>query len=144
MEDFLAALMRGLSLDQLGIALTGVTAIWLSQDPRETVRRWSSVLGLLGQPFWFWAAYKAAQWGIFGLCFLYTWSWARGFRTYWVTPWIARRHVRILEAVAYWRGNRVSPGPLLTRGWLKTPFKGGRNEWPSQVTERPASPAPMH
>lgn len=31
----------------------------------------------------------------------------------------------------------------LTDGWLQTPFKGGHNDGPSQIKERPAPPAPM-
>lgn len=70
-------------LAQICIALFGVTAIWLSQDAREQVRRWAPILGLAGQPFWFYSAYTAQQWGIFALCFLYTWAWGKGLRAYW-------------------------------------------------------------
>lgn len=69
---------------QLGIALFGVAAIWLSQDALESRRRWASVLGLAGQPFWFWATFSAQQWGMFALCFLYSWSWFKGFRLHWM------------------------------------------------------------
>lgn len=71
-------------IDQIGIAVCGVTAVWLSQDERYERRRWACIFGLIGQPFWFWAAYSASQWGIFALCFLYAYSWLRGFRTYWM------------------------------------------------------------
>lgn len=69
---------------QIVIALTGATAVWLSQDQRETWRRWACIFGLIGQPFWFYSAWAAQQWGIFALCFLYTFSWARGFRNNWM------------------------------------------------------------
>lgn len=65
---------------QLGIAIFGVLAIWLAQDARLAVRRWAPVFGLLGQPFWFWSACSAQQWGVFALCLLYTLAWARGLR----------------------------------------------------------------
>lgn len=71
-------------IEQIGIALTGVTAVWLTQDPRESWRRWAPIFGLCGQPFWFYSAYMAEQWGIFALCFLYALSWARGFRDQWL------------------------------------------------------------
>lgn len=71
-------------MEQFGIALFGVTAIWLSQDRRESWRRWACIFGLCGQPFWFWAAISAEQWGIVLLCALYTWSWARGVRAHWL------------------------------------------------------------
>jgi hypothetical protein len=79
-----------MSLDQIGIALTGCVAIYLSQDQRESWRRWSSVLGMLGQPFWFYATWKAEQWGIFALTFIYTYSWGRGLWAYWLMPWLRR------------------------------------------------------
>jgi len=69
--------------EQIAIALLGVSAIWLSQDTSLGRRRWASILGLLGQPFWFYSSYQAEQWGIFLLCFFYTLAWAKGVRTHW-------------------------------------------------------------
>lgn len=74
---------------QIGIATLGVAAVYLSQDVRASRRRWSSVCGLLGQPFWIWETFTAHQWGILALTVLYTWSWGRGFYAYW---WKARAH----------------------------------------------------
>ena len=54
-------------VDQVGILLTGVIAVWLTQHKRESWRRWACILGLLGQPFWFFAAWKAEQWGILAI-----------------------------------------------------------------------------
>lgn len=65
-------------LEQIAIGLFGVTAVFLSQDARAERRRWASIFGLIGQPFWFYAAWKAQQWGILAICCLYTVSWARG------------------------------------------------------------------
>ena len=67
-------------LDQIAIAVTGVIAVWLSQDTRAHWRKWACVFGLAGQPFWFYATWTAEQYGIFVLCLLYTYSWARGVR----------------------------------------------------------------
>lgn len=69
---------------QFFIAILGVTAIWLSQDKRANARKWASVFGLAGQPFWFYAAYTSAQWGIFILCFFYLVAWAKGFYNNWI------------------------------------------------------------
>lgn len=74
-------------IEQIGISLCGVAAIWLSQDSRQARRRWACVLGLLGQPLWFYATYKAQQWGIFTLCFFYTLAWARGVYEHWIQPY---------------------------------------------------------
>lgn len=71
-------------LEQIGIAIFGVAAIWLSQDARESVRRWGCIAGLCAQPFWFYTTATNGQWGIFALSFLYTWSWCKGVRTYWL------------------------------------------------------------
>lgn len=70
--------------DQIAIALTGAIAVWLSQDARAGWRKWACIFGLCGQPFWFYATWTAAQYGIFALCFIYTWAWFRGFRHYWM------------------------------------------------------------
>jgi hypothetical protein len=69
---------------QIGIAVCGVTAIWLSQDLRLERRKWASVFGLAGQPFWILETINAQQWGILALCVLYTWSWWRGFHAHWL------------------------------------------------------------
>ncbi|MFT0547445.1 hypothetical protein ACMHYO_14080 [Allopusillimonas ginsengisoli] len=71
-------------IGQIGIALFGVTAIWLSQSKQETHRKYACLFGLAGQPFWFWAAWSAEQWGIFALCILYTASWAKGLKSHWI------------------------------------------------------------
>lgn len=71
-------------LAQLGIAVFGVAAIYLSQHPVERVRRWGCIAGLCGQPFWIASSYLAGQWGILALTALYTMAWCRGVRTYWL------------------------------------------------------------
>jgi hypothetical protein len=76
-------------IEQIGIAFCGVTAVFLSQDKREHWRKWACIFGLIGQPFWFMAAWNAEQWGILALCFLYTFSWWRGFRQFWLRPALA-------------------------------------------------------
>lgn len=70
---------------QIGIALFGVTAVWLSQDERDSRRRWAPVFGLAGQPFWLIETIQHQQWGMVALCALYTLSWAKGLRGYWLT-----------------------------------------------------------
>lgn len=81
-----------MTYDQICIGLFGVTAVFLSQSALAGRRRWACIFGMLGQPFWIIAAWKAAQWGIFGLSFLYTWAWCKGFYTHWIAPsWPAWR-----------------------------------------------------
>jgi hypothetical protein len=71
-------------MDQIAIALTGVVAIWLSQDSRDDWRKYACLFGMAGQPFWFYSAYTAEQWGIFVLCFFYTYAWFKGVRLHWI------------------------------------------------------------
>lgn len=73
--------------DQLLIAATGVSAIFLTQFEHLKYRRWAPVLGLIGQAGWFHSAGNAGQWGIFILCFFYTAAWVKGFWTFWLQPW---------------------------------------------------------
>jgi len=86
-----------MALEQIGITLSGVIAIWLSQDERAAWRRWACIFGMLGQPFWFYAAWKAEQWGIFALCTLYTYAWARGVWTHWLSPTVQAKDGRAAE-----------------------------------------------
>ena len=71
-------------IEQIGIAICGLTAVFLSQDSRESWRKWACIFGMAGQPFWFWATLPAEQWGILALCFFYAYSWGRGIKTYWL------------------------------------------------------------
>lgn len=71
-------------MEQIGIAMFGVIAVWLSQDKNEARRKYGPVFGLCSQPFWFYSSYIAGQWGIFFLSMLYTYSWTKGIKTYWI------------------------------------------------------------
>jgi len=76
-----------MGVDQLGITFSGVMAVWLTQHKRANWRRWACIFGMLAQPFWFYSAWKAQQWGIFAMCTLYSYAWARGLWTYWLGPY---------------------------------------------------------
>ena len=69
-------------LDQLGIIVFGVAAIWLVglKDPK--LMRWGYVCGILSEPFWLWSTWQAEQWGIFALAIFYTVSWINGLRNH--------------------------------------------------------------
>lgn len=71
---------------QIAIALLGVTAIYLSQSADSEQRKFACLFGLAGQPFWFWSAISAEQWGIVFLCFFYTVAWMKGVKTHWSNP----------------------------------------------------------
>jgi len=78
-------------LSQIGILLTGVAAVFLSQSKSERLRKFACVFGLMGQPFWFYAAVTAEQWGIFLTCILYTLGWSRGVWNFWVAPAVSAK-----------------------------------------------------
>ena len=84
MGVFLFFFINKIMLSQFFIAIFGVTAITLSQSLLEQRRKWAPVFGLVGQPFWFYAAWESQQWGIFILCFLYTLAWCKGFWNSWL------------------------------------------------------------
>ena len=71
-------------IDQVGIIVFGITAVYLTQEKKASRRKWASVFGLLSQPFWFYSAYHSGQWGVFVLTFVYALIWAKGFYTNWI------------------------------------------------------------
>jgi len=66
-----------MTLDQVGILILGPTAVFLSQSGAR-FRKWAPWVGLASQPFWFWSAISAHQWGVFCVSIIYTAAWARG------------------------------------------------------------------
>jgi len=71
-------------IEQIAIFITGISAVWLSQDEKSVRRKYACLFGLASQPFWFYASYKASQWGVLTLSFFYTIAWAKGFYVYWI------------------------------------------------------------
>lgn len=73
-------------IEQIVIGVCGLTSVWLSQDKRRSWQKWACIFGLFAQPFWFYACWKAEQWGIVGLTFVYTAGWCRGVYNFWIKP----------------------------------------------------------
>lgn len=71
-------------IEQIFIAVTELIAVFLIQSKNENHAKWASVFGLLGQPFWFYASYKANQFGQFSLCFFFTAAWAKSYYEHWI------------------------------------------------------------
>lgn len=71
-------------MEQLGIVIFGVTAVWLTQQRRVEWRRYACLFGMAGQPFWFYAAWKAGQPGIAAIVAVYTYLWGLGIYNNWI------------------------------------------------------------
>jgi hypothetical protein len=67
---------------QAALVLFGVTAVYLSQSKRSDLRKWACIVGMIGQPFWFIAAYP--QPGMLIVVALYTFCWGQGIYTHWI------------------------------------------------------------
>lgn len=63
---------------QAWIFISGALAIWLLSDPFSRFHRHGCWIGLSGQPFWLWATFQHAQWGMFALTIIYSASFVRG------------------------------------------------------------------
>lgn len=73
------------------IVVCGVISVFASQDARHSVRRWACVFGLIAQPFWFFATWRAEQWGMLTLALFYSAGWMFGIWNFWISP--ARRQL---------------------------------------------------
>ncbi|MBL4940943.1 MAG: hypothetical protein JKY81_04695 [Colwellia sp.] len=71
-------------IEQIAIAITGVIAIWLTQQDNNEWKRYACLFGMAGQPFWFYSSYQSEQWGIFVLCFFYAYAWYVGIKNNWM------------------------------------------------------------
>jgi hypothetical protein len=72
-------------MNQLAIAVFGLSALWLAMGNWPPGRKWAPVIGLCGQPFWMYFAWQADGWGILALTAAYTAVYARGAWVQWRT-----------------------------------------------------------
>ncbi len=69
---------------QFLIACTGITALWITQQKNERLKKYACIVGIIGQPFWIYSTYHSEQWGIFTLCFFYSYIWCLGIYNNWI------------------------------------------------------------
>ena len=62
---------------QLWIAIFGTSAMWFISRPEDWAV-YGFLLGLIGQPAWYYTTIKKKQWGIAFLSIFYTYSWCQG------------------------------------------------------------------
>lgn len=70
-------------MNQLLIAIFGLSSIWMSMDHDARLRRWAPIVGLLGQPAWAWFAWQSGGWGLGALVVAYSAVYARGIWVQW-------------------------------------------------------------
>lgn len=70
-------------MNQLLIAIFGLTSITFAMGQNARLRKWAPVIGLAGQPFWFIATVPTQQWGMVALCVAYTAVYINGIRVQW-------------------------------------------------------------
>jgi len=70
---------------QLMVFGTGAIAIYLTQQSNPEWQRYAPIVGLIGEPFWFYDSYTNQSWGILGLTTAYTVIWCIGLKNHWFT-----------------------------------------------------------
>lgn len=68
---------------QIMILVGGTITIFLLAQKNKW-QRWGYITGLIQEMFWFITTFKAKQWGIFLLCFVYTGCFILGIYNHWV------------------------------------------------------------
>ena len=78
--------MVGQSIDticQIMIFILGSITVFLLAQKNKW-QRWGYIIGLIQEVFWFIAIFRARQWGIFALCFIYTGCFVLGIYNYFI------------------------------------------------------------
>ena len=70
-------------LEQIGIAVFGLAALWMGLGNNVTARKWAPIVGLLGQPFWAVFAWKTGSWALAVLVPAYSAVYLRGVWVQW-------------------------------------------------------------
>lgn len=85
-----------MDFQDLGILLFGCSAVLLlgipdSWEKWRQWKKWAPLLGLCGQPFWYWATWNDPRWGIRFVTVAFTLSWLNGVRLSLFLPWWTAR-----------------------------------------------------
>lgn len=70
-------------IDQIGIAVFGVTGIVLANMKSAKARKWAPIFGMAGQGFWFYMSAHEQLWGVLFMSFVYTAAWGLGIYNFW-------------------------------------------------------------
>lgn len=107
-------------IEQFFIAATELIAMYLMQSNKYTDRKYSSIFGLLGQPFWFYASYTHQQWGSLFIGFFFTALWIKNFKSYWINVQKMRLkpkeyHSLIMDAVNEIKSSKLDKKDFIDR-----------------------------
>lgn len=70
-------------MTQFLMALFGLTSIYCAMGNSPRLRKWAPIIGLAGQPAWFWFAGQLQAWGLGVLALAYTLVFLNGIRVQW-------------------------------------------------------------
>lgn len=73
-------------IEQILILFLSGTTILLVNANSLNLRRYASILGLAGQPFWIYSTFISSQWGMLALSVVYLYAWTKGFWRDWIKP----------------------------------------------------------
>lgn len=91
----------------LGIAAFGLIAVTLALGNNRRARRWSPIIGLIGQPFWFLLAFQQHSGGLLIVSALWTLVYLRGVWAFWLSRdarWQRRTAAKRAAGWEYLRG----------------------------------------
>lgn len=72
-----------MAISQILIFITGVPAIYLVSR-KDKWQKYGYIFGLMGQPIWVYITLTQAQYGMFALTVVYTFSWINGVYNHWI------------------------------------------------------------
>lgn len=76
-------------LVQAALAAFSVAALVMALSKNATAAKWSSFVGLIGQPFWFIFTWRSGAWGVLGIVGIYTAVYLVHFVAQWGPGWLA-------------------------------------------------------
>ncbi len=70
-------------IEQIMIAVFGLTAVFFSQTKNKKLNKIACLFGMAAQPFWIYSTYTNELWGMLVLTMFYTFAWGVGIKNNW-------------------------------------------------------------
>lgn len=61
-------------------------AVYINNYENTALRRWTYIVGICAQPFWFYTSITTHQYGLLLVTAIYTYCYAQGIYTFWIKP----------------------------------------------------------